>query len=313
MTSPVIDVDHHHRTGLMVLQPLGGEALQVEIDGEERVRSGLAFGAVELAHDAADGIDLDLDGAGAATQVVLERALHALLAEADGGELQQRIVAAGEVLVRDAAGIADDVAHQLALGIVARLAEIDEHARQVGGVELEPRHFLPAEILAHHHGLGVAVAAQLAQQAVALGLADIEDLVEPLDHDLGAAAAIRRHHGAEVVAVDGERLAGAVEDQPARRRQQAEVDAVLLGQRGEALGVEDLQLVEPTGQRRQQHRLRATEQQGAAGEQARAFAVALAVAHHVVVSPGWAVPRDSSGTFRGSRGRTRASNGASSG
>ena len=149
----------------MLLHPLGGEALQVEIDGEQRVRAGLALGAVELAHDAADGVDLDLDGAGAAAQIVLERALHALLAEAHGGELQHRIVAAGEILVGDAAGVADDVAHQLAFGIVARLAEIDEHAGQVGRVELEPRHLLPAEILAHHHGLGVAAAPQLAQQA----------------------------------------------------------------------------------------------------------------------------------------------------
>ena len=81
------------------------------------------------------------------------------------------IVAAGEVLVGDAAGVADDVAHQLALGIVARLAEIDEHAGQVGRVELQPRHLLPAEILAHHDRLGVAAAPQLAQQAVLLGLA----------------------------------------------------------------------------------------------------------------------------------------------
>ena len=297
----------------MLGQLLGGEALQVEIDGEQRVRAGLALGAVELAHDAAHGIDLDLDGAGAAAQIVLQRTLHALLAEAHGGERQHRVVAAVEVLVRDAAGIADDVAHQLAFGIVARLAEIDEHAGQVGRVELEPRHLLPAEILAHHDGLGVAAAAQLAQQPRALGLAEAQDLVEPLDQHLRAAAAVGGRHGAEIVAVDGERLAGAVEDQAARRRQQAEVDAVLFGQRREAPGLEHLELVEPADQRRHQHRLRAAQQQGAPGEQARALAVALAMADHDVVSPGCAVPRDDSGTFSGSRGRTRASSGARSG
>ncbi len=125
-----------------------------------------------------------------------------------------------------------------------------------GALNSSRAHLFPAEILAHNGWLGIAAAAQLAQQAAALGLADIEDLVEALDHDLRAAAAVRRDHGAEVVAVDGERLAGAVEDQPARRRQQPQIDAVLLGQRGEALGVEDLQLVEAAGQRRQQHRLR---------------------------------------------------------
>ena len=95
--------------------------------------------------------------------------------------------------------------------------------------------------------------------------------------------------------------------------QQAEVDAVFLGERGEALRLDDLELVEPAGQRRQQHGLRAAQQQGAAREQARALAVALAIAHHGVVSPGRAVPRDGSGTFSGSRARTRASSGASSG
>ena len=280
---------------------------------KQRVGAGLAFGAVELAHDPAHGIDLDLDGAGATAQFVLERAFHALLAEAQGGELQHRIVAAGEILVGDAAGVADDVAHQLALGIVAGLAEVDEHAGQVGRVELDPRHFLPTEILAHHDRLGVAAAPELAQQAVLLGLAQVEDLVEALDQHLHAAAAVGGRHGAEIVAVDGERLAGAVEDQAARRRQQPEIDAVLLGQGGEALRLDDLELVEPAGQRRQQHALRAAQQQGAPGEQAGALAVALAVAHHDVVSPGRAVPRDSSGTFSGSRARTRASNGAISG
>ena len=44
-----------------------------------------------------------------------------------------------------------------------------------------------------------------------------------------------------------------------------------------------------------------------------AFAVAFSEMLHVVVSPGRAEPRDSSGTFSGSRARTRASSGASSG
>ena len=74
-----------------------------------------------------------------------------------------------------------------------------------------------------------------------------------------------------------------------------------------------LELVEPAGQGRQQHGLGAAQQQGAAREQAGALAVALAIAHHGVVSPGRAVPRDSSGTFSGSRARTRASSGAISG
>ena len=160
---------------------------------------------------------------------------------------------------------------------------------------------------------GDVAAAQLAQQPGLLDLAEVEDQVEAIDQQLDAATAIRRRHGAEVVAVDGERPAGAVEDQPARRRQQAEVDAVLFGQRREALGIDHLELVEPAGQGRQQDRLGAAQQQRPPREQARSFAVAFAVAHHVVVSPGRAVPRDSSGTFRGSRARTRASRGAMSG
>ena len=297
----------------MLLDAVGHEALQVEIDGQQRIGAGLALGAVELAHHAADGVDLDLDGAGPAAQLVLERALHALLAEAQGGQLQHRIVAAGEILVGDPAGVADDVAHQLDLGIVARLAEIDEHAGQVGRVELQACHLFPAEVLAHHHGLGVAAAAQFSQQAALLDLTQVQDLVEAVDQDLGAAAAVRRDHGAEVVAVDRERLAGAIEDQAARGLQQAKIDAVLFSERGEALGLDDLQLVEPSRQRRQQHGLGAAQQQGTPGEQAGAFAVALAIAHHCVVSPGRAVPRDGSGTFNGSRARTRTTSGASSG
>ena len=298
---------------LNLIELVVGELLQIEIDRQQGVGAGLAFGAVELAHHAAHRIDLDLDGAGAAAQIVLERAFRALLAEAHGGELQHGIVAAVQVLVGDAAGVADDVAHQLAFGIVAALAQVDEHARKIGRVELEPRHLFPVQVLAHHRRLGVAAAGQLAQQADLVGLGEAEDLVEPVDQHLRTAAAVRAHHGAIVVAVDRQRLAGAVEDQPARRRQQAEVDSVLLRHGGEALRVQYLQLIEASGQGRQQQRLRTAQQQGAAREQARALVVGLAKAHHTVVSPGRAVPRDSSGTLSGSRARTRASNGASSG
>ena len=297
----------------MLFHLLGGEALDVEIDGEQRVGAGLALGAVELADDPAHGIDLDLDGAGPAAQVVLERALDALLAEPHGRELQDRIVAAGEVLVGDTAGIAHDVAHQVAFGIVARLAEIDEHTGQVGGVELDPGDLLPTEILPHHDGLRVAAAAQFAQQPGLLGVAQDQDLIETLDQHVGAAATVRRRHDAEVVAVDRQRHAAAIEDQPARRRQEPHADPVLLGQRGEAIGLDDLELVEAAGQRGQQDGLRPAQHEGAAREEAAAFAVAFPEMLHVVVSPGRAEPRDSSGTFSGSRARTRASNGASSG
>jgi len=92
----------------VLLHLLGSEALDVEIDGEQRIGAGLALGALELAHDPAHRVDLDLDGAGPAAQIVLERALDALLAEPHGRELQHRIVAAGQILVGDAAGIAHD-------------------------------------------------------------------------------------------------------------------------------------------------------------------------------------------------------------
>ena len=208
-------VEHDDRTALMLLHLLGCEALQVEVDGEQRVRARLALGAVEFTHDAADRVDLDLDGAGAATQVVLERALNALLAEPHRRKLQHRFVSAGEVLVGDTSGVAHDVAHQLAFGIVPRLAEVDEHARQIGRIEFNAGHFLPAEIFTHHHRLRVAAAPEFAQQAGLLGLSQGEDLVEALDQYVGAAAAIRSRHGAEVVAVDGQRLTAAVENQAA--------------------------------------------------------------------------------------------------
>jgi hypothetical protein len=90
---------------------------------------------------------------------------------------------------------------------------------------------------------------------------------------------------------------------PARRRQQAEVDAVLVGQRGEALGLEHLQLVEPADQRRHQHRLRAAQQQAAAVNRPARFAVALAEAHHSVgLARAGPCRANASGTFSGSRG-----------
>ena len=64
----------------------------------------------------------------------------------------------------------------------------------------------------------------------------------------------------------GERDAEAVEDAAARRRQQPQIDAVLLGQDRVPVVLQDLQLVHPRRQRGGEQRLAAGQQRGAAGQ-----------------------------------------------
>ena len=67
--------------------------LQFGLDADLHVLAGDALTPVELADDAADGVDLDLHRAGPAAQDAVVEALHPRAADPDARQLQQRVVA----------------------------------------------------------------------------------------------------------------------------------------------------------------------------------------------------------------------------
>ena len=100
------------------------EALQLEVEGEPEILAGLALAAVELADLAADRVDLDAAEAGAAAQRLVVAALDPVLADAELGQLQQRVAVLRLLGRVDGADIAQDVGQDGAVRVVAQQAGI---------------------------------------------------------------------------------------------------------------------------------------------------------------------------------------------
>ncbi len=160
--------------------------------------------------------------------------------------------------------MAEHVGKDLAFGIPARQADFGDHARQRGGVGVDPREALPVEMLGHGDGDEGGLLRELAQGVAAVGLGDRRDAAEAVERGLHVAGLLADHHHAQVLAVDGERAAGAVEDLAARRRQQADVDAVLLRHHPVELALLDLQLAQAQGERAGGERLQPQQGEDAA-------------------------------------------------
>ncbi len=141
----VAHVDHD-RAGALVLHAFLGEALQVHIERQLDVGPGFALGAAELADHAAMRIDLDLAHPALAAQLAVDRLLHAVLADREVGQAEQRIavVARLQVVFRHRRDIAEHVAQLHAVGIGAHLPHVGDDARQVGGGEIDLREDVPA-------------------------------------------------------------------------------------------------------------------------------------------------------------------------
>src|SRR3546814_20677033 len=88
---------------------------------------------------------------------------------------------------------------------------------------------VPGQVLAYRDRHEAALARHLAQYPLVVVLVQLDELRQRVQHPLDVAGVLAHHHDAELLAVGGERQAEAVEDEPARRRPQAPVDALFLG------------------------------------------------------------------------------------
>ena len=210
-----------------------------------------------------DGVDLQLHRAGAAAQHAVVVPLDPGAADADAGQLQQRV--AVHVALGRRRDIADDMRQVLGLGVEARGADIDQDAGQVGRVHLDPRHLLPGQELAHDDGHEAAAAAHLALDAGALVVGQRHDAGEGLERRGDVGGLLGDQQGAPVQPVAGDDLALAVQHAAARRRDQPGREAVLLGQRRVALALLDLQPVQPRAEEAEPPSCSPPEQPGRGG------------------------------------------------
>ena len=193
--------------------------LQLGIDADLDVLAGDALAAVELADDAADGVHLDLHGTGASAQDAVVVPLDPGAADADAGQLHQRVVAG--IGFRRRGDVADDMRQVLGLGVDAGGAHVDRDAGQVGRVDLDPRHFLPGQEFAQDDGDEAAVAAHLALDPRLFVVAERDDPREGLERRAEVGGLLGHQQGAPVQPVARDHLAVAVQHAPARRRRTA--------------------------------------------------------------------------------------------
>ena len=102
-----MDVDHDRGGALLLGEALAQLALQVQIDGQVDVVAGLALGARQLADGAADGIDLELAGAGDAAHRQVVDPLDAVACRCGNRAAQQRV--AGQVGLRRRRHVAEEM------------------------------------------------------------------------------------------------------------------------------------------------------------------------------------------------------------
>ena len=125
------------------------EALQLEIQGQAHVGAGHALAAVELADLAADRVDLDPAEAGATAQGQVVATLDPALADAELGQMQQRIPVLRLLGRVHGPDIADDVGEGAPLRIGAQQAGIEDHAGQFRRMHGDLGDLAPVQILAH--------------------------------------------------------------------------------------------------------------------------------------------------------------------
>jgi hypothetical protein len=206
-----------------------------------------------LADHPADAVDLDPLPAGMAAQLDIQRLLHPLLADAEAGIEQQPVrlavwtLLACHVLSRDPGHIADDVGEGAAEGVDPRLVHIGGNTRQLGRTHIDAGELVPAQVVGEGDGRRLRGVGDLLQQARLLGVRDrdqLGDLIQRAFHVLCLAFA---EQDAEVGAVGGDLHPVAVQNPAARRRAQAEVELVGVGEELVARPLHHLQIGQPSG------------------------------------------------------------------
>lgn len=261
---------HQHRRGGLAVEPLQRIVLQRKIEGQVQVGAGLALLAVELADHPAQRVDLDAPRARLAPHLALQAPFQPALSDLEFGDLQHRVAVVGavEILLRHPTDIADHVGRARTVGVVPAEPHLGLDAGQRRRVDVDAREGLPRQVLGDHHRHEGGLLAQLLKHALAGALGDLHHHREPVEHGLGVTRLLAHDHHAEILLVDRERQALAVEHLGAGRGDQAHVDAVLVGQKAVVLRLHDLELAHPPGQPTGEQELR-PEQDDAAPRGAR--------------------------------------------
>ena len=256
---------HEHGGGTALIRDaLDEELLQAEVDAERHVPAGLALVARELADDPSARVHLDLRRADRAAQCQVVDLLGTHLADAEVRQLEQRI--AIELLVGRRGHVSHDVGEGRAVRIIADAADLGAHAREIGHVDLDAGELLPAQVFAHRDGDEGAIALGIAEHAAPLGIRQGDDPSQAVEGGAQVAGVLRHDDDAVVLPIERHGPPEAVEDAPTRRRQEAQIDAVVLGKRLIPFRLQDLEIIHAGDEGREQRYFAAHDEGGTAAE-----------------------------------------------
>ncbi|EWS55907.1 hypothetical protein X551_01244 [Methylibium sp. T29] len=258
-----------------VAEQLLDHRLQLDVDRQPHRVARRRRAGPQAPHRAARGAGLDLLEAGDAVQLGLVLLLDAELADVVGALVVGRIVGlVDRVLLGlvDAADVAQHMAAELAIGVVAEQPRLDVDPGEAETLRGETRHLLVAELGADRQGLEALGVVHHALEAATVARRDVDHFLQRIDGALQVVDLRRRELQRVGRVVVRQHDAVAVEDQAAVRRDRQYRDAVALGARG--------QLVVPQHLQRDQarrHQPEAEQHQRAGGDQAQPEAAQLLV------------------------------------
>jgi hypothetical protein len=194
---------HHDGAGALAGQARLDVVLQPCVDGQLHVRTGDSRVAVQLAHLASGGVDLDALGAGAAAQFGFHPRLDIVAADLEIGDLEDRIGVAGlfDVIVRDRPDIADDMGEIRTQRVDAAETHLRVHAGQGGRVHGDGGKFIPAQPVGHGHGNEGRAAHDLLAGAVKRGEVEVHDPRQFREHGVDVVGVLAHQRDAVVLLV----------------------------------------------------------------------------------------------------------------
>ena len=235
------------------------------INGQLQVAARDGFIATKLPHDTARRTDLDPAKPGTSAEIGLALGLDSDLAELVPRNLQDgfRRSHPGEVAFADRPDIADNMREIRPQRIHARQADLRRDAGQGGCVDRDFRDIFPGQLVRERDRHERTPAIHLLQRAIELGLIKLykpPDLGNRLLHVAG----ILSHDDNPVVLTvlrDGDPVP--VKDLAPARRDEAHVDAVVLGQKLVVFRLVHLQLAHPQHKGSQEGKLASAQQERA--------------------------------------------------
>ena len=264
-----VNLHDGHGGRVLVDQPVRDESLQSHIQGHYDIvaRFRLDPPVIDFLNLASEIVDHEFLGSHLAAQGLLELVFDTGLADAVGRQLQRRVAVLRHFVLVDRADITHHMRRHIALRVKTSQFLFDGNAGKVGRIDFDAAYLFPGQFLADRHRQKSAPALlYLAQHPLTLFRRNHNDARQRIQCRLDIAGQIGPQVELVVQRVDCQRLAVPVDDIAAGRRQQANIDAVVLGHQAIAVAFQHLQRIKTPAQPGQQQQLAAGQQRGPAGK-----------------------------------------------